>query len=201
MKEKTEWYSVSNTTILFSTWHILLAYFSNSMKLIWNHKKDNRPLTPSAHSWKNFDNCQRKTQAGNFAMFEIVPRRLVVKWMLVLLRNLFNTLQGFLRNLCCTFPEIIKTAWIWWKISLLLQWRMLQYACKMIDFKKILGPNTFSKLLQFTIFGWKCLIAWASEGFFPGSGHYWILQNLFLGGQKWWNLVFTIPNWKNSIFC
>jgi len=107
MKEKTECYPAWNTSILFSAWHILLTYFNNSMKLIWNYK-DNRPLPPSVHSWKNFDNYQRKAQVGNFAMFEIVPRRLVVKWMLILLRNLFNALQGSLRNLCCTFPKSSK---------------------------------------------------------------------------------------------
>jgi len=47
----------------------------------------------------------------------------------------------------------------------------------------ILGQNTFSKLIQFAIFGCNIMgagrIAWAPEGFFPGKDHYWILQKFF----------------------
>jgi len=31
----------------------------------------------------------------------------------------------------------------------------------------------------------------ASRGFF---------QNFFQGGQKWWNLFFTLRNWKNNLY-
>jgi len=40
-------------------------------------------MTHSAHSWKKLENCKRKAQARNFSMFEILPRQLVMKWMLI----------------------------------------------------------------------------------------------------------------------
>jgi len=40
-------------------------------------------LTLSAYLWKKLDNWKRKAQAGSLAMYEIVPRQLEMKWMLI----------------------------------------------------------------------------------------------------------------------
>ena len=73
--------------------------------------------------------------------------------MLIQHRKLFNTLEGFVRNLCCNFPKSSNQTWIWWKIVLLFQSRMLRIAWKMNSstFGTTLGPNTCSKLIKFVI--------------------------------------------------
>jgi len=47
----------NNYSIWFSAWHILLTYFNNSIKLIWNYNEEEGQssisMTLSAHSWKN----------------------------------------------------------------------------------------------------------------------------------------------------
>jgi len=100
---------------------------------------------------EKLDNGKRKVQAGNFAMFEIVPQRLVIKCMLIWHRKLFNTTREYI---VLYFPEIIKANWIWRKIFLLFQLRMVQIAWKINSstFETILGPNTCWKLKQFVIF-------------------------------------------------
>ena len=109
----------------------------------------------TSKSWKR----KRKAQAGNFACSRILPRRLVMKLMLMSHRKLFITLEGFVRNLCCTFQKSSNQTWIWWKIVLLFQSRMLRIAWKMnlSTFRTSLRPNMCSKLVKFVIFGWRCL--------------------------------------------
>jgi len=84
---KIKLYPVSKITVLYSIWHIFPTYLNNSMELIWNYTEGEGPmsisLTLSAYLWKKLDNWKRKAQAGSLAMYEIVPRQLEMKWMLI----------------------------------------------------------------------------------------------------------------------
>jgi len=54
--------------------------------------------------------------------------------------------------------------------------------------------------VQFAIFGFRCLIAWASEGFFSGRGLYWIARKFFQGGAKSGEICFFLLETKKTTF-
>jgi len=106
-------------------------------------------------------------------MFEIVPRRLAMQWMLIEHRNLFNTSEGFVRNLCCTFAKSSKQIGFgeksfccssreccsmharWWStfgtilgpIRLIIQFAI--FLLKVCDIYSNVGKETLKKFLLF----------------------------------------------------
>ena len=79
-RKKTKWYPVSKITILFSAWHVLLTYFNNSIKLIWNYKEgegqSSISLTPSAHFVEKLDNWSEKRKQELLVCSRILPLQL-----------------------------------------------------------------------------------------------------------------------------
>jgi len=156
-------------------------------------------MTPSAHSWKNLKIANEKLKQEILLYSRFLPRRLVMKWMLIWHRKLFNTLGGVVRILCCTFPKSSKQHGFGEKSFCCSCRECFSMHTRWSCFQTILGQNTFSKLKQFAIFGCNNMGAgriFSREG--PLLDFYKIFSR---GGQKWWNSFFPTRNQENNLFC
>ena len=111
-----------------------------------------------------------------------------------------NTLEGFVRNLCCTFSKLSKQLGFGEKYFYCSSRGYCSMHARWSSFKTILGPRTFSKLVQFAIFGCKCLTAWASAGFFSGRVHQWIVTKFLQGRTKSGEIYFFLFETKKTPF-
>ena len=156
-------------------------------------------MTTSAHSWKNFKIANEKLKQeillcsrfchGDWWWSECwysigscsTLWRASWGFCARLFRNHQNNMDLVLKSFYCSCREscIMHTRWS--------------------TFQTILGQNTFSKLIQFAIFGCNTIVAWRTawvpERFFPGRDHHWIFTKFFLGevksGEIWFFLLET----------
>ena len=198
---KTELYPVSKITVLFSIWHIFPTYLNNSIKLIWNYTERKGPMSISltllAHLWKNWQ-LEAKRSSRKFSYVRELCHD---SWRWSECWHSINTLEGFVRNLCCTFSKLSKQLGFGEKYFCCSSRGYSSMHARWSSFKTILGQSTFSKLVQFAIFGCKCLIAWASAGFFQGGSTTRLLQNFFKGGLKVVKFLFSYLKLRKQLFC